>query len=156
MTYRITTSKTVTTRMIELSLSAPQTASSGDVVVFDVVRASHTGHGVSVSNGTISLDTSRSYWVQASIDVSRSSLTSSWAFAFYDSSSLQIVVDDGGFPAQWEYHSSSLGVDQPNATFTATYVALSPVASLTLRAVTLATSSTINTGTRIFILEAET
>ena len=154
MTYRLTSSKVVTTRMIELSLSAAQTASSGDVVLFDVVR-SNAGHGVSVNNGVISLDTTRSYWVQASIDVSRSSLTSSWAFGFFDDTATQIAADDGGFPARWDYHSSTLGVDQPNATFTATYVSLSPVTSLTLRATTLAALSVINVGTRVLIFEAE-
>ena len=141
------------TAFIELSLSAAQTASSGDVVIFDTVRASHT-HGVSVdASGNISLDTEKAYWIQASIDVTRSSTTSSWEFAFCDSSGTAISASSGGFEAQWVYHDSATTDAQPNATFTATYVSSSPLSSINLKAITLAASSTVNDGTRVIIIE---
>ena len=69
--------------MIEVTLSSAQTASQGDFVLFDTIRATGS-HGVSVnsSTGELSLDPSKYYRVQASIDVSRSSTTSSWRFAW--------------------------------------------------------------------------
>lgn len=143
------------TALIELSLSASQTASTGDIVLFDTIRASHT-HSVSVDvSGNISLDTSKAYWIQASIDVNRSSTTSSWQFAFCDSSGTQIDPADGGFEAEWQYHSTSTSVNAPNATFTATYVSLTPLSSINLKALTLNASSTINVGTKLIIIEQE-
>lgn len=143
------------TALIELSLSSSHTASTGDIVLFDTVRASHT-HSVSVDiSGNISLSTSKAYWIQASIDVSRSSTTSSWRFAFCNSSGTVIAAADGGFDAEWQYHNPATSDDVPNATFTATYVTNSPLSSINLRALSLATSSTILVGTRVLIIEQE-
>lgn len=143
------------TALIELTLSNSQTASTGDIVLFNTVRASHT-HSVSVdASGNISLDTSKAYWIQASIDVSRSSTTSSWRFAFCNSSGTVIAAADGGFDAEWQYHSPSVHDDSPNATFTATYVSNSPLSSINLKALSLAASSTILVGTRVLIIEQE-
>lgn len=143
------------TALIELSLSSSQTAATGQIVLFDTIRASHT-HSVSVdASGNISLSTSKAYWMQASIDVSRSSTTSSWQFGFCDSSGTVIAPADGGFDAEWQYHSPTVDDDQPNATFTATYVSSSPLSSVNLKALNLAALSTILVGTRVLIIEQE-
>ena len=84
MTYKITQTTALDVRLIELSHSSAQTVSSGSTVAFDTLTASDAGHGVNLSNGVISLDTSRRYWIQASMHVDRASTTSSWEFAFFD------------------------------------------------------------------------
>ena len=153
MSYLAINTKTKSTALIELSLSSSQTSNQGDIVVFDTLRSAGS-HNVSVdASGNISLDTSRSYWIQASIDVDRSSLTSSWAFSWY-SGSTQLTPADGAYSATWEYHTSSgTQLGYPNATFTATYVSSSPASSINLKADVLAGSSSINTSTKVIIVE---
>jgi hypothetical protein len=59
MTY-LGSNPQATAVMIEVSLSAAQTASAGDYVLFDTIRATGS-HGVSVnsSTGELTLDTSK-------------------------------------------------------------------------------------------------
>jgi hypothetical protein len=159
MTYKMSTEITAqkSTRMIELSLSADQSAAAGDTVAFNVLSASHADHGVSIdASGNITLHQRRSYWVQASIDVSRGATGSGFTFAFYDNATgTQISVSDGGFPATWVWHNKSYTGGQPNATFTANYVSLNPLGEISLRAQTLVAGSSVLTGTRIIIIEGD-
>ena len=157
MTYKITKTTSLGVRLIELSLSSAQTVSSGSTVAFDTLTASDAGHGVSVSNGVISLNTSRRYWVQASMHVDRASTSSSWEFAFFDDvQNTEIVATDGGYRAKWAWHDRIVSYGSPTATFTATYVSPStPLGSISLRALTIASNSTIRTDTRIIIIEAK-
>lgn len=143
-------SRKVPMRMIEVSLSATQTASSGSMVLFDTIRATGT-HGVTVnsSTGEIGLDTSRHYYVQASIDVTRSSTTSSYRFAWIDSTGAEISAANGGYDAAWEYSNTS------NATYTAVYQSAAPVSPIRLKATLLNANSTINLSTKLLILEAQ-
>lgn len=144
-------------RAIQLSLSSDQTASAGDTVLFDTITASHSDHGVSLSSGVITLDPTRAYWLQASIDVTRSSATSSIKMSFYSGSSPLSSADGAGF-AQWQWFDSNGPLyGRPNATFTAVYVSCSAHAtSLNLRADVLNASSTLNAaGTKLFIIETE-
>lgn len=143
-------------RMIEVTLSSSQTASQGDFVLFDTIRATGA-HGVSVngSTGEVSLDTGKMYYVIASIDVDRASTTSNWAFAWCDSAGVELTTSEGSFDANWLYHSTSSITNTPNATFTAVYIAneqVEPV--IKLKAKTLYASSTIRTETKLFIMEA--
>jgi hypothetical protein len=137
---------------IELSHSASQSTSTGVIAKFDTQRESHTS-GVSVDAfGKISLDTSRKYWIQASIDITRGSTTSSWDFAFVDGSGTALDYTDGAFDAQWDYASTTTS---RNATFTVTYVSESPVSAIQLKCVSALSGSSLNVGTRIFIIEVE-
>lgn len=142
-------------RMIEVTLSSGQTASQGDFVLFNIIRATGT-HGVSVnpSTGEVGLDTGKMYYVIASIDVDRSSTTSDWAFAWCDSAGVELTPSDGSFDANWLWHDISSQLSTPNATFTAVYISSTPESIIKLKAVTLNAVSTINTSTRLFILEA--
>lgn len=141
--------------MIEVTLSSAQVASAGDFVLFDTIRATGS-HGVSVNSttGELTLDPSRRYRVQASIDVSRSSNTSSWRFAWVDSSGSEISADDGGYDAQWEYHAPTINSPVANATYTAIYQPTgTPLTPIRLKATTLAASSSILTSTALLIVE---
>ena len=142
--------------MIEVTLSSAQTASQGDFVLFDTIRATGS-HGVSVnsSTGELSLDPNKYYRVQASIDVSRSSTTSSWRFAWVDSSGNEISAADGGYDAQWDYHTASNNAGVPNATYVAMYQpTYLPATPIRLKATTLAAASSILPSTALIIIEA--
>jgi len=145
--------KIVPMRMIEVTKSSAQTASSGDIVLFDTVRATGT-HGVTVnsSTGEIGLDTSKQYRVQASIHVDRSSTSSSWRFAWVDSNGTEISATDGGYDAEWTYHASS-ATSAPNATYVAMYQSNSPIGSIRLKATLLNANSSILTSTALLIME---
>ena len=142
--------------MIEVTLSSAQTASQGDFVLFDTIRATDS-HGVSVnsSTGELSLVPNKYYRVQASIDVSRSNTTSSWRFAWVDSSGNEISAADGGYDAQWDYHTASNSVGVPNATYVAMYQPTNlPATPIRLKATTLAAASSILPSTALIIIEA--
>lgn len=152
MTYL---SRVVPMRMIEVTLSSSQTASQGDYVLFDTIRATGS-HGVTVnsSTGEIGLDTSKHYHIEASIHVNRSSLSSSWRFAWVDSTGTEISAADGGYDAEWTWHSSSVSYGTPNPTYVAVYQSASPLSSIRLKATLLNASSSILTQTSLLILEA--
>lgn len=137
--------------MIELTLSSAQTASQGDFVKWDTVRATGT-HGVSVNatTGEVSLDPSRQYHVVASIDVDRGSLTSDWAFNWCDSTGTELTYAEGSFDGRWDYAVTVTN----NATFTAVYQSATPKGIIKLKATTLAPSSAFNTSFRCLIMEA--
>jgi hypothetical protein len=157
MSYKITQHQTRKTRMIELSLSADQTISVGQIVLFDTIRASHVGHGVSLSSGIIQLDQTRNYWMQASMDVTRASYTSDAEFTFYNASGTAMTAAEGAFPAVWEYHSPTPASGRANATYTAAYVSTGTTESaVSLRASSISSASVINSqGFKILIVEVE-
>lgn len=136
--------------MIELTLSSAQTASQGDFVKWDIIRATGT-HGVSINatTGEVSLDPSRQYHIVASIDVDRSSVTSDWRFDWADSSGTSLTPSDGAFEGQWTYLAGNI-----NATFTAVYQSTTPLSIIKLKATTLAANSAFNTSFRCLIMEA--
>ena len=153
MSYNNIEINQVSTIAIELSLSSSQTVSAGNKVIFNTIRASDSGHGVSVDAfGNITLNTSRKYWIQASFDITRSTTTSDIRLDFADSSGTALDYADGAFQAEWQYHAKTLR--GPNATFTATYVTKAPLSSINLKVTTVANNSTVNVGTRVLILES--
>jgi hypothetical protein len=155
MTYKLaptgSTKGPASTCLIEITLSSAQTASSGDVVAFDTIASTSTpALSLNTSTGEITLDTSKHYYIQASIQVDRSSTTSSFSFAWIDSSGTVLTTSDGGYDANWEYHT---GTNGDTATCTANYITRSPTSAVRLKAVTLATSSSVRTETTVFIME---
>ena len=141
------------TVMIELSHSTNQSVASGGAVLWDTLRASGS-HGVSVDgSGNITLDTGREYFIQASFDVTRASTSDSWAFDFYNSGTGTVLaVSDGAFAAQFASVGTSTAT---NATFTAAYIATSPLSSVVIKATTMTTTSTLNANSRVIIIEVE-
>ena len=146
MTYL---NKVTPMRMIEVTLSSGQTASQGDYVLFDTIRATGS-HGVTVnsSTGEIGLGAGSRYHIVASIDVNRSATTSSWEFKWHDAAGNVLGSSDGAFDAKWTYSGTA------NATFTAVYQSSMPLSGVKLRATTLNANSIINTSTRLLIMEA--
>lgn len=144
----------VGTKMIEITLSASQTLSAGGIVVFDTLSCETTpALSLNTSTGEITLASNKSYYIEANIDVTRSSTTSSLEFAWIDSGGTVIPISDGGFDANWVYHSvNSVG---PTSTNVANYITNSPTSAIRLKAITLNASSTILQGTRVFIIEVD-
>jgi len=156
MTYKITPAGTggvslAPTCLIQITLSSAQTASSGDVVVFDTIASTSTpGLSLNATTGEITLDSTKHYYIQASIQVDRSSTTSDFNFAWIDSSGTTLTTADGAFDATWEYHTGTVG---ETATCTANYITRSPTSAVRLKALTLAASSSVRTDTTVFIME---
>lgn len=139
------------TTIIEISKSTSQTASAGDVVTFDTLRATSTGHGVSINSttGEISLTSGREYQVTASLDVNRSASNDSFRFAWIDSSGTEITVNNGGYDANFK--SSSV----ESSTLTAVYQPSTLTSPIRLKAFNLGSSSTINVSTSVTIIEVK-
>lgn len=141
------------TTLVEITKSSSQTASTNSIVLFDTIRATSTGHGVSInsSTGEITLTSGREYQVIASLDVDRSSTSSSYRFAWINSNGNEISVNDGGYDAN--FVASSL----ESSTMTAVYQPLTLASSVTIRlkAFSLNASSAINVNTSVFILEVK-
>lgn len=156
MTYKITPTGTggvslAPTCLIQITLSSAQTASAGDVVVFDTIASTSTPSlSLNATTGEITLDSTKHYYIQASIQVDRSSTTSDFNFAWIDSSGTTLTTSDGAFDATWEYHTGTVG---DTATCTANYITRSPTSAVRLKALTLATSSSVRTDTTVFIME---
>lgn len=146
--------KTVQTTIIEVTKSTSQTASAGDIVLFDTIRATGS-HGVTAnsSTGVIGLDTSKHYHIEASIHVDRSSTTSSWRFAWVDSTGTEISAADGGYDAEWTYYANTAAFDVPSGTYVAVYQSTDPLSEIRLKATLLGASSSILTQTALIIVE---
>ena len=141
-------SRKLPTQLIEITMSSAQTASQGDFVLFDTLRATGT-HGVTINGATgeIGLDTTKQYSVRASMHVERSNSTSSYTFAWHDSGGTLITTADGGYDARFEDGIYS------NSTYVAVYQNLNPVSAIRLKATLLAASSTILSATKLIIIE---
>ena len=142
------------TTAIELTLSSAQTISVNDIIAFDTLRASGPYElSLNSSTGEITLSGSKTYWIQASIDVNRSSTTSSFRFAWIDQAGTEISAANGGFDATWEYHLSSARSNVPNPTTVASYVSSNPVQSIRLKTMAVQPASTANTQLSVIIFE---
>ena len=90
-------------KMIEYTKSSTQSVSSGDAITFDTKRTTG-GDSVSINgSGIISLNSSKSYWIQASIAINMSS-NGDYKVTFQDSSGNTLSERTGVFPA---YHTLS-------------------------------------------------
>lgn len=154
MTYLLnaeTASKT--TRLYELSLSSDLSISSGDVIVFDTLRSSSSG-GLSynTTTGVITLNSSYTYMLWASIDITRSSATGSFRVAFFnEATSTEIDVSGGGYDVTWNHDAGGVGTG--NTTLQAHYVPDGDqLSNVTLRAPLV--SGDANTNFSMIIIES--
>jgi hypothetical protein len=148
---RTSSGLSVPTVAIELSLSAGQSISQGDKIEWDTIRATGS-HGVSVTNGEITLDTSKEYVMFTSIYIERGTRTDSYQFAYYDNTNTRLNYSAGAFDATWEH--SEIGTSGvPSSSQVAPFVTLSPPSSVSVRAVVMTSTGTVTTSSRIIILE---
>ena len=83
---------------IEYTKSSTQTISNGSAITFDTKRTTG-GDDVSIdsSTGIITLDSSKRYWIQASINVIRSA-AGNFEFTFQTGAGGSLAESDGVFP----------------------------------------------------------
>lgn len=159
MTYKLNNtttgeSKAQDVTMIEITRSSSQSITTGSICEFDTLRSTG-GHSLSlnVSTGEITLDQTKDYYIQASIDITRGSTTSSFSFAWIDEVGSVISNANGGFDQNWDFHSSASTTNIPNATMTAMYITQAPTAKIRLKAISAASSSSFDTNLSVIIYE---
>ena len=114
MSYRCRNPKS--TIMVQLSADGTQTAAAdGDKILFPT-KTTTGSDGVSISSGTISLDSSKTYYLSVHVDCNRPSTTSDFSAEWWnETSSTQLGKSDGAFEARWlptgafYYNGSTLG-----------------------------------------------
>lgn len=138
--------------MVEYTKSASQTVSSGDAITFNTKRTTGSDStSVNSSTGVISLDSSRSYWVQASVAATMPS-DGSFEITFQDSSGNTLSESDGVFPAYHSLNNTSVTA-YINHSYMASLIVDKPSLSYKLVATTIPANSTIEVETHLFIME---
>jgi len=142
------------TRLYELSLSSNLFLNSGDVVIFDTLRSSSAG-GLSynTTTGVITLNSSYTYMLWASVDITRSSSTGSFRVAFFnEATNSEITTSGGGYDVTWNHDGGAKGTG--NTTLQAHYVPDNDqLSNVTLRAPLV--SGDANTNFSMIIIETE-
>lgn len=85
------------TRFIELSADGTQTVANGGTIYFQNKRTTG-GDSVSVTNGVISLSSSKSYFLQFAFSIERPSSSSNAIFTWYNATTnVALTKADGAF-----------------------------------------------------------
>jgi len=148
MSY-LTTRKSVCS-WIEYTQSSVQTISSGTDITWNTKRSTG-GDGVSIdsSTGIITLDSSKRYWIQASINVIRSA-AGNIEFTFQTGSGGSLSESDGVFPMLYIEDSTKPII---NSSFVASLMVSNPTTTYKLRCVTINANSTFASQSNLFIME---
>lgn len=159
MTYQLFNTSSAGTRVQDVSIVEITRASSlgitsGTQCIFDTLRSTG-GHTLSLntSTGEITLDPYKHYYIQASIDITRGSTTSSFSFAWIDQTGAVISNADGGFDQNWDFHNNTDTTNIPNATMTAMYVTRTPTAKIALKVVSVAAGTSFDGNLSVIIYE---
>ena len=137
---------------VEFTQSSAQTISSGTDITWDTKRTTG-GDSISInsSTGIITLDSSRRYWIQATIGVDRSA-TGDFEFEFQTGAGGSLTQSQGAFPIKYieETNTSHPFV---NSSFVASLMVAYPSTTYKLNCVSVDASSTLNSPTHLFIME---
>ena len=100
--------KSYITRFVELSMSSNQsvTSTNATLVGFDTLRGD-SGHGVSLSNGTITLSANRYYYIVGSATMDKDTTTDQYSARWYYTNGSQIPHSEGAFRTYKSYVSGS-------------------------------------------------
>lgn len=100
MSYRCRAPKS--TILIQLSADGTQTtAADGDKILFPTKKSTGSD-GVTHSSGTISLDSTKTYYISVHVDCDRPSTTSDFSAEWWnETSSTQLDKTSGAFEARW-------------------------------------------------------
>jgi len=152
MSYRCRAPKS--TILIQLSADGTQTtAANGDKILFPTKKSSGSD-GVTHSSGTISLDSTKSYYISVHVDCDRPSSTSDFAAEWWnETSSTKLGRSDGAFEARFlpsgalYYNGSTLGQ----------LTLVNPSFDISVRVAQLAASTTANISSffHLFIIEID-
>ena len=135
---------------IEYTQSSAQTISSGTDITWNTKRTTG-GDGVSIdsSTGIITLDSSKRYWIQASINVIRSA-AGNIEFTFQNGSGGSLSESDGVFPMIYVEDSTKPII---NSSFVTSLMVSNPLTTYKLRCVTIDANSTFASQSNLFIME---
>ena len=135
---------------IEYTQSSAQTISSGTDITWNTKRTTG-GDGVSIdsSTGIITLDSSKRYWIQASISVTRSA-DGNIEFTFQNGSGGSLSESNGNFPMLYVEDQSDPYI---NSSFVTSLVVSKPTTTYKLRCVTIDANSTFDLESHLFIME---
>lgn len=135
---------------IEYTQSSVQTISSGTDITWDTKRSTG-GDSVSInsSTGVITLDSSKRYWIQASVNVDRSA-SGNIEFTFQTGAGGSLTQAQGAFPMLY-VEDTTLPII--NSSFVASLMVVNPSTTYKLRCVTVDASSTLEAETHLFIME---
>ena len=141
---------------VEYTKSATQTISSGDVITFNTKKTTG-GDSVSIdsSTGIITLDSDRSYWIQASITFDIPS-EGDFKVEFQDSSGNSLTESDGNFPAYFHSEPDKTGSGRPfaNNSQLCSLLVKQPSLQYKLVATTVPANTTVHLSTHLFITES--
>lgn len=137
---------------VEFTQSSAQTISSGTDITWDTKRTTG-GDSISInsSTGVITLDSSRRYWIQATIGVDRSA-TGDFAFEFQTGAGGSLTQSQGAFPV---IYIESISTTKPfiNSSFVASLMVSYPSTTYKLRCTSVDASSTLQEPTHLFVME---
>lgn len=151
MSYKMHLNTRVRQAVVSLwTKSASQVMSSGDVLTFDSARSTGTsGLSVDSSTGVITLTEGKDYWLQLSVDVSRSSTSATFAFELFDQTDTRLDHTQGVSRAKWNTAPSDGNVSL-------TLQALLHDATKTYRIKCTTSSGTVTTEAGFTLLVVET
>jgi hypothetical protein len=137
---------------IEYTQSSTQTISSNDAILWDVERSTSTpAMSINSSTGVITLDSSKRYWIQASMHVTRSSETG-FEFQFQTGAGAAVTPADGGFQI---YYTEDASDPVTNSSFVASLMVSYPTTTYVLRCTSIALNSTLESQSHLFVMEME-
>ena len=137
---------------VEFTQSSAQTISSGTDITWDTKRTTG-GDNISInsSTGVITLDSSKRYWIPATVGVIRSA-TGDMSFEFQTGAGGSLTLSQGNFPVY--YNESQTGqFPVKNSSFVASLMVSYPSTSYKLRCTLVDANSTLNEPTPRCIME---
>ncbi len=137
---------------VEFTQSSAQTISSGTDITWDTKRTTG-GDNISInsSTGVITLDSSKRYWIQASINVVRSG-NNDFAFEFQTGAGGSLTESDGSFPVLYIEHATG-GFPYINSSFVASLMVSYPSTTYKLRCTNIDANSTFASQSHLFVME---
>ena len=135
---------------IEYTQSSAQTISSGTDITWNTKKTTG-GDSVSIdsSTGIITLDSSKRYWIQASISVTRSA-SGNIEFTFQNGAGGSLSELGGSFPMIYIEDNTDPYI---NSSFVASLVVSYPTTTYKLRCTSIDANSTFDSESHLFIME---
>lgn len=138
---------------VEYTQSSAQTISTNSVITWDNKKTTGSDSvSINSSTGVITLDSSRRYWIQASIHVTRPNSTSDIEFEFQTSSGTTVLPTDGGFKMIYVEDNVAPYI---NSSFVASLMVSYPSTTYKLLCTNVANNSTFAPQSSLFIMELE-
>ena len=156
MSYRATRKSDCT--WIEYTQANTQTISNNTDIIWDVERSTSTpAMSINSTTGVISLDSSKRYWIQASIHVIRNG-TGNIEFEFQTSTGGNLTESQGNFPMFYSNIDTNNYVVYGayiNSSFVVSLMVSYPTTDYKLVCKTVDSNSTLTGASHLFVMEME-